>query len=371
MSALINLADNSAVYDVAKVSALSIASQLSKRFQNQIYLKREDDQVIHSFKLRGAYQKMSSMSEEQKSKGVIASSAGNHAQGVALGASKLHIKAIIVMPTSTPKIKVQAVEQLGAEVILHGDVYDDAFHYAKKLVSEQDLCFISPYDDFEVIAGQATVAKEILSQLKDIDYVFAPVGGGGLIKNQQLVDWKWVIDVSLWGVINGLHHFLPHLIEAEDSHVVSTASVAGLMAVPGLAPYNAAKYGVVAIMETLHHEMMRDEEANLGVSVLCPGVVRTNIATAQRNRPEHLRRQKGESGSNAAKAPEEARKRNSAIAAALENGMEPSDVASQVVNAIYDRRFWVLSHPELLGEINHRNQELAALKNPTLISDFT
>ena len=205
MSALIDLADNSAVYDVAKVSALSIATQLSKRFQNQIYLKREDDQVIHSFKLRGAYQKMSSMSDEQKSKGVIASSAGNHAQGVALGASKLNIKAIIVMPTSTPEIKVQAVEQLGAEVVLHGDVYDDAFHHAKKLESEQDLCFISPYDDFEVIAGQATVAKEILSQLEEIDFVFAPVGGGGLIS----------------GMASYIKHYAPHIkvigVEPVDS----------------------------------------------------------------------------------------------------------------------------------------------------------
>ena len=205
MSALINLADNSAVYDVAKVSALSIATQLSKRFHNQIYLKREDDQVIHSFKLRGAYQKMSSMSDEQKRKGVIASSAGNHAQGVALGASKLNIKAIIVMPTSTPEIKVQAVEQLGAEVVLHGDVYDDAFHHAKKLESEQDLCFISPYDDFEVIAGQATVAKEILSQLEEIDYVFAPVGGGGLIS----------------GMASYIKHYAPHIkvigVEPVDS----------------------------------------------------------------------------------------------------------------------------------------------------------
>ncbi len=205
MSALINLADNSAVYDVAKVSALSIATQLSKRFHNQIYLKREDDQVIHSFKLRGAYQKMSSMSDEQKSKGVIASSAGNHAQGVALGASKLNIKAIIVMPTSTPEIKVQAVEQLGAEVVLQGDVYDDAFHHAKKLESEQDLCFISPYDDFEVIAGQATVAKEILSQLEEIDYVFAPVGGGGLIS----------------GMASYIKHYAPHIkvigVEPVDS----------------------------------------------------------------------------------------------------------------------------------------------------------
>jgi threonine dehydratase len=205
MNALVNLADNSNVYEVAKESALSIAPQLSKRFNNNIYLKREDDQVIHSFKLRGAYQKMSSMSEEQKSKGVIASSAGNHAQGVALGASKLNIKAIIVMPTSTPKIKVQAFEQLGAEVILHGDVYDDAFHHAQKLVEEHDLCFISPYDDFEVIAGQATVAKEILSQLEKIDYVFSPVGGGGLIS----------------GMASYIKHYAPHIkvigVEPTDS----------------------------------------------------------------------------------------------------------------------------------------------------------
>ena len=195
MSALVNLADNSAVYEVAKVSALSIAPQLSKRFNNRIYLKREDDQVIHSFKLRGAYQKMSSMSDEQKAKGVIASSAGNHAQGVALGASKLNIKATIVMPTSTPQIKVRAVQELGAEVILFGDVYDDAFVHAKKLVSEKDLCFISPYDDFEVIAGQATVAKEILAQLDQIDYVFSPVGGGGLIS----------------GMASYIKHYSPHV----------------------------------------------------------------------------------------------------------------------------------------------------------------
>ena len=214
MSALVNLADNSNVYEVAKVSALSVATQLSKRFNNRIYLKREDDQVIHSFKLRGAYQKMSSMSDEQKRKGVIASSAGNHAQGVALGASKLQIKAIIVMPVSTPNIKVQAVEQLGAEVILHGDVYDDAFHHAKKLEAEHDMCFISPYDDFEVIAGQATVAKEILSQLEKIDYVFAPVGGGGLIS----------------GMASYIKHYAPHIkvigVEPTDSPTLFKALAA-------------------------------------------------------------------------------------------------------------------------------------------------
>ena len=205
MNSIVNLADNSNVYDVAKVSPLSIAVQLSKRFKNQIYLKREDDQIIHSFKLRGAYQKMSTMSDTQKNKGVIASSAGNHAQGVALGASKLNIKATIVMPTSTPNIKVQAVRDLGAKVILHGDVYDDAFLHAKKLVSEQDLSFISPYDDFDVIAGQATVAKEILSQLDQIDFIFAPVGGGGLIS----------------GIASYINHYAPHIkvigVEPVDS----------------------------------------------------------------------------------------------------------------------------------------------------------
>jgi len=205
MSAIVKLADNSSVYEVAKVSPLSIATQLSKKFDNQVYLKREDDQIIHSFKLRGAYQKMSSMNDEQKAKGVIASSAGNHAQGVALGASKLNIKATIVMPTSTPQIKVRAVQELGAEVILYGDVYDDAFVHAKKLVSEKDLCFISPYDDFEVIAGQATVAKEILNQLDQIDYVFSPVGGGGLIS----------------GMASYIKHYAPHIkvigVEPVDS----------------------------------------------------------------------------------------------------------------------------------------------------------
>ncbi|HCB37496.1 MAG TPA: hypothetical protein DEP66_04695, partial [Acidimicrobiaceae bacterium] len=117
----------------------------------------------------------------------------------------------------------------------------------------------------------------------------AGVGGGGLIRNQQLVDWKWVIDVCLWGVVHGLHHFLPHLAAADEAHVMSTASIAGLMPTPGLGPYSATKYAVVAIMETLYLETERDG-SGLGVSVLCPGVVRTNIATAQRNRPAELRR---------------------------------------------------------------------------------
>ncbi|MEM9610288.1 MAG: SDR family NAD(P)-dependent oxidoreductase [Actinomycetota bacterium] len=191
----------------------------------------------------------------------------------------------------------------------------------------------------------------------------AGVGGGGLIRGLQLVDWKWVIDVSLWGVVHGLHHFLPHLVESDDAHVVSTASVAGLMANPGLGPYNAAKYGVVAIMETLHHEMVADDSANVGVSVLCPGEVSTNITSSQRNRPEHLRR------SGTRRPPtDEARQRNAAIAAALaEDGMDPADVAALVLDAIRERRFWVLSHPDYLADIRHRNESLHQQENPTLL----
>ena len=191
----------------------------------------------------------------------------------------------------------------------------------------------------------------------------AGVGGGGAIKNQQLVDWKWVIDVNLWGVIHGLEYFLPHLIGAEEAHVVSTASVAGLYCLPGLAPYNATKYAVVAIMETLYAEMQQDSRANVGVSVLCPGVVNTNIANAQRNRPENLQRERINDDASSPKG-DGARKRNAAIAAALEAGKDPAEVARLVIQAVAERRFWVLSHPDHLEDIRVRNESLHNLTNP-------
>jgi len=193
----------------------------------------------------------------------------------------------------------------------------------------------------------------------------AGVGGGGLIKNQQLVDWKWIIDVNLWGVIHGLQYFLPHLCLAEEAHVVSTASVAGLYSLPGLGPYNATKYGVVAMMETLYVEMAQDPDSNVDVSVLCPGVVNTNIATAQRNRPESLRRERTSAGSKKVNR-DEASKRNAAIAAALEAGKDPAEVAGLVIEAIAARRFWILSHAEHLQDIRQRNDALHALTDPTL-----
>ena len=200
MHNIVKLADATRVYDVASVTPLSRAHQLSKRLENNVYLKREDELSIHTFKLRGAYQKISSLTAEQAAKGVIASSAGNHAQGVALSATKLGIKSIIVMPLSTPKIKVNSVEQLGGQVVLHGDVYDDAYQYAKQLEQQQDLIFIHPYDDIEVMSGQATIAKELLDQLSNIDKVFIPVGGGGLIAGMATYIKHYAPNIRVIGV---------------------------------------------------------------------------------------------------------------------------------------------------------------------------
>ncbi|HHI92779.1 MAG TPA: threonine ammonia-lyase, biosynthetic [Gammaproteobacteria bacterium] len=173
---------NARVYDVAKKTPLEIAPGLSARLNNRILLKREDLQPVFSFKLRGAYNKIAGLSKTQQQKGVIAASAGNHAQGVALAAQRLGLAALIVMPKTTPDIKVRAVEQLGGEVILHGNAYDDAFEHAMEVAKQRSMTFIPPYDDPGVIAGQGTVAMEILEQHSSpIHAIFVPVGGGGLI----------------------------------------------------------------------------------------------------------------------------------------------------------------------------------------------
>lgn len=170
------------VYDVAIESPLSHASALSGRFGNNIYLKREDLQPVFSFKLRGAYNRVRQLSEAERAKGVIAASAGNHAQGLAMAASKLGIKATIVMPKTTPEIKVNSVRGRGAKVILVGDTFDEAADHARNLVKEKGMIYIPPYDDEDVIAGQGTVAMELLMQhTASAHAVFVPVGGGGLI----------------------------------------------------------------------------------------------------------------------------------------------------------------------------------------------
>jgi threonine dehydratase len=170
------------VYDVARETPLELAPRLSARISNKVLLKREDLQPVFSFKLRGAYNKMAQLTAEERARGVVTASAGNHAQGVALGAQRLGIRARIVMPVTTPSIKVDAVRSLGGEAILIGDSYDDAYTHAKKLELEEGLTYVPPFDDPDVIAGQGTVAMEILRQYREpIDAIFVPCGGGGLL----------------------------------------------------------------------------------------------------------------------------------------------------------------------------------------------
>jgi threonine dehydratase len=173
---------NAQVYEAAIETSLDFAPNLSRRTGNRIFLKREDTQPVFSFKIRGAYNKISKLSEAQRARGVICASAGNHAQGVALSAQKLGLRALVVMPTTTPAIKVDAVRARGAEVVLAGESYDEAYAVARRMEAEQGLTFVHPYDDPDVIAGQGTVAMEILRQHpRPIDAVFCCVGGGGLL----------------------------------------------------------------------------------------------------------------------------------------------------------------------------------------------
>ena len=170
------------VYDVAQETPIEAARFLTKRLNNQVLFKREDLQPVYSFKVRGAYNKIVNLSSEDQARGVIAASAGNHAQGVALAAAQLGIQATIVMPTTTPEIKVSSVAALGGIVVLHGDSFDDAYAHAQGLMAQHGYCFVHPYDDLDVIAGQGTVGMEILRQISGpLDAVFIPVGGGGLI----------------------------------------------------------------------------------------------------------------------------------------------------------------------------------------------
>ncbi len=191
----------SRVYEVAHETPLEFAPRLSHQVGNRVWLKREDEQPVFSFKIRGAYNKMASLSPEGLANGVVCSSAGNHAQGVALSAKKLGCRAVIVMPTTTPSIKVDAVKAFGAEVVLHGDSYDAAYAMARELEAQEGLCFIHPYDDSAVIAGQGTIGVEILRQAAEgIDAVYVAVGGGGLISGVGAVIKELRPDVRIIGV---------------------------------------------------------------------------------------------------------------------------------------------------------------------------
>jgi len=197
----LEMALNSSVYDVALETPLERVPKLSLRLGNEVLLKREDMQPIFSFKIRGAYNKMASLDEDVRRRGVVAASAGNHAQGVALAARHLGCSAIIVMPVTTPSIKVDAVVALGAEVRLVGDSYSEAQHFASAVAVERGLTFVHPYDDPHVIAGQATIALEVLRQAgRDLDAIFVPIGGGGLVAGIAAVTRRLRPGVRVIGV---------------------------------------------------------------------------------------------------------------------------------------------------------------------------
>jgi NAD(P)-dependent dehydrogenase (short-subunit alcohol dehydrogenase family) len=253
----------------------------------------------------------------------------------------------------------------GARIVL-SDVEADPLAESAALVEGAGAEAVAVTTDVSDADDVDALARATIERFGQVNVVCnnAGVGGGGLIKDQQLVDWQWVIGVNLWGVIHGIRSFLPLLRQADEAHILSTASIAGLSAGPGLGPYNATKFAVVGLMETLHHEMAADPDANVGVSVLCPGEVRTNIVTAQRNRPAHLKRQRSHGPAS------DARRRNANDASAVARGMDPAEVAAMVVQAVKDRQFWIETHPEYLEADDRRNRQLHALTNPTLTTSF-
>ena len=206
----------SRVYDVAVETPLQPAGQLSKRLGNKVLLKREDLQPVFSFKIRGAYNKLAQLSAEELARGVVTASAGNHAQGLALAARELGIKATIVMPKTTPEIKIEGVRSRGGKVVLHGDTFPEALAYSLKLVDEKGFVYIHPYDDPYTIAGQGTVAMEILRQQPGaLDAIFVPVGGGGLIAGIAAYVKYLRPDIKIIGV------------EPDDSNCLQQAMRAG------------------------------------------------------------------------------------------------------------------------------------------------
>ncbi|PCJ47135.1 MAG: threonine ammonia-lyase, biosynthetic [Gammaproteobacteria bacterium] len=219
MTKLVKAIEEAQVYDVAVKTPLQYMESLSARLSTnsvcEIYIKREDMQPVYSFKLRGAYNKLSLLTPKQKQRGVVAASAGNHAQGVALSAKELGISAIIVMPRTTPEIKVDAVKKLGAEVVIAGDSFDVAQKHSEAIAVDQNRVLIPPYDDLDVIAGQGTIAIELLAQVSDLDAVLVPVGGGGLLA----------------GIASYIKSVNPSIkiiaVEAEDSACLQAATDAG------------------------------------------------------------------------------------------------------------------------------------------------
>ena len=247
------------VYDVAEETPLEFAPMLSRRLGNRIWLKREDQQPIFSFKVRGAYNKMIGLPRDTLKKGVVAASAGNHAQGVALAASRLKAKSVIVMPVTTPRIKVDAVRALGGKVILKGDNYDEAYEHAREICETRQLTFIHPYDDPDIIAGQGTIGFEILKQhTGDLDAIFAPVGGGGLIAGIAVYVKQLRPEVKIIGVepedANGMHRSLAAGKRVHLDHVGIFADGVTVRA-PGKEPFRLAKKFVDEVVVVSNDEI--------------------------------------------------------------------------------------------------------------------
>jgi NAD(P)-dependent dehydrogenase (short-subunit alcohol dehydrogenase family) len=235
----------------------------------------------------------------------------------------------------------------GMQVVI-ADVEAEVLHLAA-----DELGVAGVVTDVSDAASVRRLADETVDRFGAVNVLCnnAGVGGGGFIEDLSLADWQWVLGVNLMGVVHGIDAFLPHLIASGDGHIVNTASLAGLVAGPGMGPYSASKFAVVAISETLRTEMAL-RERRVGVSVLCPGWVRTNIFTSQRNRPEALRVE--------GRAPlGDARGRNEEIIRIVEEqAIDPADVAGEVLDALRTDRFWVITHPHMLDAVEARHSAL-------------
>lgn len=248
-----------AMQGVIKPTPLIHSETFSEKYKNEIYLKPECLQKTGSFKIRGAYNKIRKLSDKEKEKGVICSSAGNHAQGVAYSAKKLGIKSTIVMPQTSPLIKVNATKNYGADVVLSGQIYDEAYEESRRLEKENGYVYIHPFNDYDVIEGQGTISNEILKELPDTDYILVPVGGGGLIAGIALAAQKINPKVRIIGVepvgANAMHR---SLINGHLTNLDTVSTIADGVAVknPGDITYNIIKNYVSEIIEVTDFEIM-------------------------------------------------------------------------------------------------------------------
>lgn len=245
--------------DILKATSLIKSERLSAIHDNEIYLKPECLQRTGSFKIRGAYNKIRKLSEDEKKRGVVCSSAGNHAQGVAFSAQKIGINATIVMPTTTPLIKVNSTKSYGANVVLHGEVYDEAYDESRRLEKEHGFTYIHPFNDFDVIEGQGTIANEILEQLPDANYILVPIGGGGLIAGIVLSALRINPKIRVIGVEpSGANAMKRSLVNGQLTNLERVNTIADGVAVkkPGDITYNIIKENVSEIIEVSDFDIM-------------------------------------------------------------------------------------------------------------------